>query len=163
MPRPKTKDALLAESQTQFEQLLGVLDALPDKEQAFAPGTMNRNVRDVLGHIHHWHKLLLGWYAIGLKGEKPAMPAEGYSWKTTPALNRMIHSLYEQTPLAEILGLFSHSHSQVQCLIKAHSQEELFTKKYYKWTGSTSLGAYLISATVAHYEWGQKMVKKGIR
>ena len=161
MPRPKTKDALLTENQKQYEQLLGIIDALSDKEQAFAPGTMNRNARDVLGHIHHWHKLLLGWYETGAKGEKPAMPAEGYSWKTTPELNRMIHGLYVQTALKDIQGLLSHSHSQVHALIEAHSQEELFTKKYYKWTGSTSLGAYLISATVAHYEWRRKLIKKG--
>ena len=164
MPRPKTREALLAESQKQFDQLIAFIDSFsPDvQQQQFVPGTLNRNIRDVLGHIHHWHTLMIGWYEVGMKGEKPAMPAEGYSWKTTPDLNREIHAKYVHTSLAEMRALFSHSHEQVQALIAPHSQEELFTKKHYKWTGSTSLGAYLISATVAHYEWGKKLIKKGL-
>lgn len=34
---------------------------------------------------------------------------------------------------------------------------ELFTKRLYSWTGSTSLGAYLVSSTSSHYDWGKKV------
>ena len=44
-------------------------------------------------------------------------------------------------------------------LIEKHTDDELFTKKKYEWTGTTSLGAYLISATSSHYDWGLKTVK----
>ena len=55
------------------------------QHQEFPEGTMNRNIRDVLAHLHHWHLLMLEWYRLGMTGEKPAMPATGYSWKMTPA------------------------------------------------------------------------------
>ena len=32
------------------------------------------------------------------------------------------------------------SHQKMMALISGHTDEELFTKKRYKWTGSTSLG-----------------------
>jgi len=44
-------------------------------------------------------------------------------------------------------------------LIEKHNDDELFTKKKYEWTGTTSLGSYFISATSSHYDWGLKTVK----
>jgi hypothetical protein len=44
-------------------------------------------------------------------------------------------------------------------LIGKHTDEELFTKKRYGWTGSTSLGAYLVSATSSHYDWALKTLR----
>ena len=41
--------------------------------------------------------------------------------------------------------------------------EELFTKKKYHWTGSTSLGSYLVSATSSHYDWALKLIRKSIK
>ena len=41
--------------------------------------------------------------------------------------------------------------------------DELFEKKRYKWTGSTSLGAYLVSATSSHYDWAFKLIKKCLK
>jgi hypothetical protein len=59
--------------------------------------------------------------------------------------------------------LFQISFEKVFSIIEKHTDEELFTKKKYKWTGSTSLGSYLISATSSHYELGFKTNEKGIK
>ena len=162
MPRPKTKTELLELSQKNYDQLNRLIDALSAEEQIkpFPRGTMNRNIRDVLAHLHHWHLLFLDWYQAGMKGEKPAMPAAGYSWKTTPQLNQKIWEDYQKVDLEEIRTRFSKSHTQVFRLIKKHTHEELFEKKQYHWTGTTSLGAYLVSATSSHYDWGFKLIKK---
>lgn len=88
------------------------------------------------------------------------MPAEGYTWKTTPDLNRMIQEKYSQTPLSDIQKLLLNSYQEVQIILAAHSEEELFTKKRYGWTGTSSLGQYLISATCSHYEWALRLIKK---
>ncbi len=44
-------------------------------------------------------------------------------------------------------------------LIGKPTDEELFTNKCYGWTGSTSLGAYLVSATSSHYDWAIKTLR----
>lgn len=92
MPRPKTKDELLELSQKNFAKLNELVDSYSSEEQVaeFPEGTMNRNIRDVLAHLHHWHLMMLEWYEIGMKGDKPDMPAKGYTWKTVPELNREI-------------------------------------------------------------------------
>lgn len=110
-----------------------------------------------------WHTLMLDWYAVGMKGGKPEMPAAGYTWATTPALNRTIHARYGATPLRKVRALFDRSHAELMALIERHTEAELFTKKRYPWTGSTSLGAYLVSATSSHYDWALTLIRKGLK
>ena len=75
------------------------------------------------------------------------MPAAGYTWKDLPALNKVIWEKYINTALKDARKMLDSSFDKVQLLIKQHSDEELFEKKRYSWTGSTSLAAYLISST----------------
>jgi hypothetical protein len=55
--------------------------------------------------------------------------------------------------------MFKKSYKDIIALIEKHSNDELFTKKKYQWTGTTSLGSYFISSTSSHYDWGLKTVK----
>jgi hypothetical protein len=55
--------------------------------------------------------------------------------------------------------MFRKSHKDVMALIEKHNDDELFTKKKYQWTGTTSLGSYFISSTSSHYDWGLKTIK----
>ncbi|MBL1407488.1 ClbS/DfsB family four-helix bundle protein [Sphingobacterium faecale] len=160
MARPTNKESLITLSQSSFNKLLSLIDNLPDPKAEFPLGTMNRNVRDVLGHLHHWHLLMLEWYKTGSKGEKPVMPAIGYSWKDTPALNKKIWEDCQSLNLQEVRQNLMTSYGKIQELIDNHTNSELFEKKKYKWTGSTSLGSYLISATSSHYDWAFKLIKK---
>lgn len=162
MARPTSKAELLTASQANFEKLHRLIEAMSPDEQrrAFPEGTMNRNVRDVLAHLHHWHLLFLDWYAVGMAGQKPDMPAPGYTWKTTPQLNRWIWEHYSNIALDDIKSRLESSFHQVQTIIQHHTDAELFEKKRYPWTGSTSLGAYLISATSSHYDWALRLIKK---
>lgn len=163
MPRPKTKEELLQLSQQNYEKLNDLIDQYSLEEQLaeFKPGTMNRNIRDVLAHLHHWHLMMLDWYSVGMKGGIPDMPAKGYTWRTTPDLNKWIFEHYSKVDLGEIRRRLNSSHKKVRKLIEVHSEDELFEKKRFKWTGTTSLGAFLVSATSSHYDWALKLIKKG--
>lgn len=90
---------------------------------------MNRRIRYVLCHLHHWHLLMLDWYREGMNGNKPSMPAEGYTWKTTPTLNLWLFESYQNTSLEESKYLVKKGFYNLQKLIVSHSNEELFTKK----------------------------------
>lgn len=165
MPRPKNKLELQQLSEKNFNKLGDFIsDLSPEARVAeFPEGTMNRNIRDVLGHLYHWHLMMLNWYKVGMSGHKPDMPAKGHTWKTTGALNHEIHQQCQTVTLLKIQELLGESHHKVKALIDQHSDEELFEKKRYKWTGSTSLGAYLISATSSHYDWALKLIKRCLK
>ena len=162
MPRPKSKEELLELSKSNYLKLLQLIDSMPEDKlkKEFPAGFLNRNVKDVIGHLHHWHLMFLEWYKVGMSGQKPEMPAKSYTWKTVPELNKKIWEKYKNESLRNILRLFDESFTNVQKIISKHSNEELFEKKRYKWTGTTSLGAYLISATSSHYDWAIKLIKK---
>ncbi len=162
MARPKTKSELLSLSKQNFNKLIDFIRGMDVNEQnkEFPQGTMNRNIRDVLMHLHHWHLMMLDWYATGMAGAKPEMPAKGYTWKTTPELNKWIWEKYKQTSLDKAKESFKTSFQQVREIIESHSDEELFEKKRYKWTGTTSLGAYFVSATSSHYDWALNLIRK---
>ena len=165
MSRPKNKKDLLFKSKLNFDKLSSLIDNMSEVEQEreFPNGTLNRNIRDVLAHLHHWHLMMFKWYRIGMSGEKPKMPAPGYTWKATPELNVSINKKYKSQTLEEVKKIFNYSHLQLIKIIHGHSNKELFIKKYYNWTGSTSLGAYLISSTSSHYDWAIKLIKKAIK
>jgi len=165
MSRPQDKTQLLTLSQAVYDRLVQQVQELPEakRQQPFPDMYMNRNVRDVLAHLHHWHLLFLDWYREGMAGRKPVMPSEGYTWKTVPDLNRAIRDQYSHFSLDEILALLHDSYRSVQLIIMKHSNDELFEKKHYSWTGSTSLGSYLVSASSSHYEWAVKLIKKALK
>ncbi len=162
MSRPASKTELLKKSKATFQNLNGFIEQLSIEQQQkeFPKGIMNRNIRDVLMHLHHWHLMFLKWYDVGMSGKKPVMPAEGYTWKATPDLNQWILKNYQDLPLKDAKILLKESHRNVEKIIEHHSDKELFEKKRYKWTGTTSLGAYLVSTTSSHYEWALKLIKR---
>ncbi len=162
MPRPRSKEELIQFSRANFEKLLDFIKKLPKekRENDFPPGTLNRNVRDVLAHLHHWHLMMQKWYEVGMSGQKPDMPEKGYTWKTVPELNRVINEKYKAVSLAKIEKQLSQSFESIQKIIQGHTNEELFEKKRYKWTGTTSLGSYLVSASSSHYDWALKLIRK---
>lgn len=162
MPRPKTKSELLSLSEKNYKSLMKLVESYSEEElnADFPKGPLNRNIRDVIAHLHEWHLLMLEWYRIGMQGVKPDMPAKGYTWKTLPLFNEKVWQKNRNTELEIAKNLLEDSYSKVRSLITKHTDEELFEKKRYHWTGSTSLGAYLISNTSSHYDWATKLIKK---
>jgi hypothetical protein len=162
VPRPTTKVALLEAADHQYARLLALIDALPPeaREAEFGFEDRDRNVRDVVGHLHAWHLMLLGWYAEGMTGGKPAIPAPGHTWRTLPGLNAEIWRQCQDVDLEAALAGLATTHAQVRALIEAHTEDELWEKRRYGWTGSTSMGAYLVSATSSHYDWAVTKLRR---
>jgi len=162
MAVPKTKNELFHQSQDNYQKLMALIDSFSEEKQLaeFPPGTMNRNIRDVLAHLYHWHLMFLDWYSIGMKGQKPEMPAKGYTWKEIKELNQNIWEKYNNYQLREIIRSLHKTHSKLQTIIEKHTEQELFEKKRFPWTGSSSLATYIRSNTSSHYNWAFKLIKK---
>lgn len=162
MPRPKNKSELEELNAKKFGELESLRKNCSAEQlhKEFSEQYLNGNVRDVLAHLYHWHLLFLDWYETGMNGEKPDMPARGYTWKATARLNKAVQKQYSNTELDDIKKNLNKSHKKIQQIIDKHSNEELFENKKYAWTGSTSLGAYMVSATSSHYDWAIRLIKK---
>ncbi|RDW20313.1 hypothetical protein CWR48_06390 [Oceanobacillus arenosus] len=162
MPRPKTKSELKEVNNEKFTELMALVSSIPANhlESDFSFEDRDRNIRDVLTHLHEWHLMMEKWYIEGMAGEKPIMPAPGYTWRTLPALNNVIWEKYQSINLNDAMRKLNDSHLQMMQLINKHNNDELFTKKYYRWTKTTSLGTYFIANTSSHYEWAMEKIKR---
>lgn len=163
MSRPTTKPDLIQAANTEFEKLWKLIDTMTQEEQnaEFMFEDRDRNLRDVLTHLYEWHKMVESWHKEGtIDGGLPDVPGTGYTWRTLPDLNKCIWEKYQGTSLAEAKTSLIESHKMILKLIETHSNDELFTKKVYKWTKGSTLGAYFVSCTSSHYNWAMKKIRK---
>jgi hypothetical protein len=125
------------------------------------PGACNHSsVKDLLAHLDAWHELFLGWEAVGRNGEIPEMPAPGCTWAQTLALSHEIYRRLQDDPWDLVTARLQASTARVRALVEAHADADLFTKKRYRWTGSTSLGSCAVSCTSSHYTWARRLIRK---
>lgn len=161
MPRPTTKQGLLTAAGGEFEKLWRLVDSMPQEvqETEFSFEGRDRNVRDVLVHLYEWHQLLLKWVRANTTGQAANFLPEPYNWKTYMQMNIELWEKNRHIPLEEAKAMLRGSHAEVIKLIESFTDEELFIKKFFSWTGTTNLGSYCISATSSHYDWAIKKFK----
>jgi hypothetical protein len=110
------------------------------------------SVKDVLAHLVEWQQMNLDWYAAGLRGEKPAMPAPGYTLRELPRLNQMIYHKHHRRSLQAVMRDYRFYHERVVELIKTLPDADLVTLGRFSWTGASwTLSDYLRASTAAHY------------
>lgn len=165
MARPTTKHGLLKECKASRRRVLDLIDALPPhkRDAEFVFDDRDRNVRDVLVHLHEWHLLLLAWESANTHGDGASFLPEGYRWNSYAPMNVALRDKHVGTSLAQALDLYRESYDDVVAMIESHTDDELFTKKFYPWTGSTSLGAYCVSNTSSHDDWALKKLRRHAR
>lgn len=175
MARATTKADLVTSANGQFEKMWKLIDTMSDEQQNATFGkematagkeahwSRDKNLRDILVHLYEWHLLLLNWIKVNSSGEhKPFLP-EPYNWKTYPTMNVEFWKKHQSTPLTEAKAKLKESHKDVMALIETFSNEELFAKGVFDWTGTSTLGAYCVSATASHYDWAIKKIKVHIK
>ncbi|HEX9656558.1 MAG TPA: ClbS/DfsB family four-helix bundle protein [Bacteroidota bacterium] len=119
------------------------------------------SVKDILAHLVEWQQMNLNWYAAGLRGEKPAIPAPGITMREIPRLNQMIYRKHHRRPLSDVLRDYEANHARVVALIKSLPDEDLITLGRYSWTGpSWTLSDYLRASTAAHYLWARTRIRR---
>lgn len=174
MPRPATKPDLIKAADEQFNKLWALIDSMPDAQNAVldfsgdpkrkeAHWNRDKNMRDVFVHLYEWHQLLLNWVNANQSGEKKPFLPEPYNWKTYGNMNVEFWKKHQNTPYSESVQLLRKSHEQVLEMIEEFSNDELFTKQAFSWTGTSSLGSYCVSATSSHYDWAVKKIKAHIK
>ena len=75
-------------------------------------------------------------------------------------LNHDIWQKYQDAELSQAIKKVTLSHYRIMQLIERHHDEEIFTKKFYKWTKTSNLYSYFAANTVDHYNWAIKKCEK---
>jgi len=165
MGRRLRKRELLAEIARERAALDEVLSALTPRQMT-RPGVTRGgwSVKDVLAHLVAWQQLNLDWYAAGRRGEKPTIPAPGYTLRDLPRFNQMLYRRHHRRALRAVAADYARWHERVVALIASLSDEDLVTLGRWAWTGpSWTLSDYLRAATAAHYLWARKRIRRWAR
>ena len=175
MPRATTKTELIESANGQWDKMWKLIDSVPGGAQSVifsfgddpklkeAHWLRDKNLRDVLIHLYEWPRLLLEWTAANFSGgTKPFLP-EPYTWKTYGDMNMEFWKKHQSTTYDNAVTMLRESHGKVMVLIESLSDEELFEKKHFPWTGTTNIGTYCVSVTASHYDWAMKKVKQCLK
>jgi hypothetical protein len=156
------KEELLDEIQRQRRALDDTLALLSARQMTMAGVTRGGwSVKDVLAHLVEWQQMNLNWYAAGLKGEKPAIPAPGFTLRELPRLNEMIYRKHHRRSLQAVMRDYRSYHERVVELIEALPDVDLVTLRRFSWTGpSWTLSDYLRASTAAHYLWAPARIRR---
>lgn len=175
MPRPTTKLDLIESANMQFDKLWKLIDSMSEEEQIAtfnfgdnfnkkeAHWERDKNLRDVLIHLYEWHQLLLNWTVANVNGNKMPFLPSPYNWKTYQQMNVGFWEKHQSTLYINSKDMLKESHSKVMKLIETFSNEELFAKNSFTWTGGSTLGSYCVSATSSHYDWAMKKIKMQLK
>ncbi|MDR2974341.1 MAG: ClbS/DfsB family four-helix bundle protein [Propionibacteriaceae bacterium] len=174
MARATSKAELLTAADQQWVRLWTLIDSIPggaasvefDFDGLTLPGahwSRDKNMRDVMVHLQAWHRLLLDWVESNRAGiDRSFLPAP-YTWKNYGLMNQQFVEDAQETTLDQAQALVRASHADLIALIESFSQEELFEKKHFSWTGTTNLASYCISAGPSHYDWAMKKIKQHLK
>lgn len=159
------RDALLRRNEEEYVLLLVDVDAARARgriDAEFDGDGRDRNIRDVLGHLHAWHLLLERWYSEGTVGHIPAIPAEGYTWRELDQLNRELRDRWSGESVDAVAALLDESHSRLQLLVAEHDDADLFDPARFEWTGGTELGEFCLECGGNHYAWARDVISRGM-
>jgi hypothetical protein len=156
------KRALLNEIQCERIALDDTLALLTPRQMTMAGVTRGGwSVKDVLAHLVEWQQMNLEWHAAGLRGEKPAMPAPGFTLRELPRLNERIFRKHHRRSLQAVLRDYRSCHDRVVALIETLPDADLVTPERFSWTGpSWTLSDYLRASTAAHYLWARTRIRR---
>ena len=168
MPSPKTKQELLASITDGFAKLNEQISKMNEAETAANFTTepkkcgvrwqCDRCLRDLLIHIHEW-QVLMRVFVQNIREGRPKDYLPDEYRKNYHEMDKMLVEKHQSTSLEEAKNLLQQSHDEMLRLTETFSEEELFTKGFFKNTYTTSMAAYFVSVTTSPYGQAVKMLK----
>lgn len=161
------KESLKSSIQQSFDSLMELLKSNPLSvwETNFIPKEtktkcttfeQGENMRDVLMHIYEWQRLQVAFVENIRRGEPKDFIPDPYrkNYKEMDEVNRQKN---QSVSFEKSVEMLSKSHKEIMALLASFSEEELFGKKVFKVTYTTTMAAYFVSVT--QYEKAFKRAK----
>ena len=152
-----SKSDFLTDVEHEWSTLWEQIDALTDDQLTKRPvgGT---SIKDALAHLNCWHAMAIRWYRDGLTGQ-PDLPATGYNWGQTKALNKELFEECRDWELGSVRRKLKLSHNRIMKIVGELSEEQLMDAGHFAWTKKLGLISYISANTSSHYRWAKKKIK----
>lgn len=173
MPQPQDKQTLMASAQVDFEALMAAIEAadaetlntpfvVSDKPAKCATFQQGADVKDLLVHALEWQRLQSAFVDNIRKGTPKDFIPDPYR-KDYKEMDRVNFEKHRSTTLDSAMAMLRESHAEMLRLMETFSEEELFGKKVFKVTYTTTMAAYFVSVTCSPYAQSLKKLKSHLR
>ena len=159
MSRFTTKQELVDDIAKERRLLAELLAQIPD-EQKLVEVIDGMSVKDFLADRAEWGRMVIGWYTEAKAGCTPAVPSERFKWNQQKELNAWIHDRFADIGLQEVEQDFADVQDLLDQMLEEITEDELFAKKYYAFTGKSDLATYVNASTTAHYRSARRHIGK---
>lgn len=157
----------MAESYVKLKEQIGKMTATEldapfqfanDPKKCGARWIYDQCVRDLLIHLYEWQVLMREFVKNIREGHQRDYLPDEYR-KNYHEMDKMLVEKHQKTSLSEAQRLLGQTHEEMMHLAESFSDEELFTKGYYKCTYTTDMAAYFGSVTTSPYGQATKLLK----
>ena len=129
-----------------------------DPKKCGARWIYDQCARDLLIHLYEWQVLMREFVKNIREGHQRDYLPDEYR-KNYHEMDKMLVEKHQDTSLQEAQLLLHQTHNEMIQLADSFSEEELFTKGYYKCTYTTDMAAYFNSVTTSPYGQAMKLLK----
>ena len=170
MANPKNKQELLASitdgyaklcdqiAKMSDEEKVAPFDFIADPKKCGVRWQYDRCLRDLLIHLHEW-QVLMREFVQNIRDGHPRDYLPDEYRRNYHEMDKMLVEKHQTTPLDEADRLLRHSQEEMLSLADGFTEEELFTKGFYKNTYTTTMAAYFVSVTTSPYGQAVKLLK----
>ena len=156
---PKSRQHLLELLERNFTRLLDEIDDL-DPQDAQLMCDAQFSIKDILAVRRWWADAVVGWVQDGKRGKRLTLPAEGFTWRETPALNlqtaRKCRKISYRTTVKRLIA----SHDKVVALIDSLSDRELTRIGVFQWAGKWPVMRWISVSTASQYDGARKLIRQ---
>jgi hypothetical protein len=140
------------------ENLLEILDGIPD-EAMLTPGVLGPwSIKDILNHLNHWEAELVTQLWQAQQGQKPS--AASHSSEKIEELNQQWYREDRERALDMILADFHGVRKQTLRRIEGFSEKDLTQPGRYAWLGRLSLADRIASYSYEHEAEHAEQIQK---
>ena len=174
MANPTTKSDLLASmtdgyaklceqiSKMSEEEAVKAFDFASDPKKCGVRWEYDRCLRDLLIHLYEWQVLMCEFVQNIREGHPRDYLPDEYR-RNYHEMDKMLVEKHQSTPLEDAKRLLLQTHEEMLRLAESFTEEELFTKGYYKNTYTTTMVAYFVSVTTSPYGQAVKLLKTHLK
>ena len=170
MANPTTKQVLLVSMADGYAKLCEQIAKMSDEEKTktfdFSSDPKkcgvrwqyDRCLRDLLIHLHEW-QVLMRVFVQNIRDGRPKDYLPDEYRRNYHEMDKMLVEKHQDTSLEEAKRLLALTQEEMLRLTESFTEEELFTKGYYKNTYTTSMAAYFLIVTTSPYGQAVKLLK----
>lgn len=163
MPVPRDRDELEAAVRAAHAGFVRELERVEQADAAALPCVERWTIKDVVAVRVAWAEMTRAWIEAGLRGESPPTPAEGYSWRETPALNAAIVAREAATPLPMLRERLDAAVAALLALAAALDDADLLEPHRFAWTRDWSVLRWIALNSASQQSKGRTLLRRALR